>query len=99
MVGWDGIEPPGPGFSVPPTAWRMPGKYQTYRASFLRADLLERAPKGLNPPPMVTNWWQSGSVNSYARRCTGGSSGQISRTCAAWRRTRDSPWSSPSGLR
>jgi len=74
MVGWDGIEPPGPGFSVPPTAWRMPGKYQTYRASFLRADLLERAPKGLNPPPMVTNWWQSGSVNSIAPREAGSDS-------------------------
>ena len=34
MVGWDGIEPPTPGFSDLPTALRMPGKYRTYRASF-----------------------------------------------------------------
>jgi hypothetical protein len=45
MVGWDGIEPPTPGFSDLPTALRMPGKYRTYRASFF-ADVRWRGPKG-----------------------------------------------------
>jgi hypothetical protein len=46
MVGWDGIEPPTPGFSDLPTAARMPGKYGTYRASFfgqIRWSGLQRA--------------------------------------------------------
>jgi hypothetical protein len=44
MVGWDGIEPPTPGFSVLLTALRMPGKYRTYRASFF-ADIRWRGLK------------------------------------------------------
>ena len=56
MVGWDGIEPPTPGFSVPSPARRIPGKYRTYRVSFLRAEPLERAERGPNPPLMVTIW-------------------------------------------
>jgi hypothetical protein len=46
MVGWDGIEPPTPGFSDLPPAFRMPGRYRTYRASFLRAHPLEGGLKG-----------------------------------------------------
>ena len=44
MVGWDGIEPPTPGFSVPPALLGMPGKYRTYRASYF-ADIRWRGLK------------------------------------------------------
>jgi hypothetical protein len=55
MVGWDGIEPPTPGFSDLPTVLRMPGKYDL-PGIFFRRHPLERAQKRLNRPPMVTIW-------------------------------------------
>ncbi len=56
-----------------------------------KLQILHGAQAPMAPVIQLTDAPRPKRVNSSARRGTGRTSGQISRTCAAWRRTRVTP--------